>query len=563
LAKIVNQISFSGRANTVLVIGDGKDSRTVISSVVAQVSDQHLGKRIRLIGPANFARKASNHIMEVVLVIADNIISALNLPKHNFDISVVNLGATSLNEIGLTISGYSADVSVLLAILSASLQLPISDDIVYTGHIASLDGDIRMVRGLGAKLKAAEKAESIQAFVYPEVGHDNSLEYFTPTEKGKITDALLRAKSAIRIVSVRDIGELVRVVFAEDQVILASLKKGFFKSFSSTASRETVYGRVLEFFADDHEKRFWEALERQMVAGRNDDAKQLLLAFADFHIGRKSYPKKLGSRLFNLIQSLPPETRRRNLDFPVLPLSKCIQLSQLAHESELDDVVVLFKAATGDKTQQLPAVEAQQKREEDTTVDHGNDQLQFILSEIDADALTSLISLPIDNARAAYVVGIVIVESNEEFNDLIASFYLHLLRHTRKLSDAVDMKAGAAEGFALLERAFSKKGGLPAALAEARNATNGGLRYIFDLMTEQFKHEQLEKHINFVLKSELDPLDWDGKVALMGALLASLKAHLPPEIISQPPERYAGHYDNIVRTYVESVDQVKAIFRNI
>ena len=105
--------------------------------------------------------------------------------------------------------------------------------------------------------------------------------------------------------------------------------------------------------------------------------------------------------------------------------------------------------------------------------------------------------------------------------------------------------------------------GLPAALAEARNATNGGLRYIFDLMTEQFKHDQLEKHINFVLKSELDPLDWDGKVALIDALLASLKAHLPTEIISQPPERYAGHYDNIVRAYVESMDQVKLFFRTI
>jgi hypothetical protein len=208
-------------------------------------------------------------------------------------------------------------------------------------------------------------------------------------------------------------------------------------------------------------------------------------------------------------------------------------------------------------------VEAQQKRVEDTIVDHGNDQLQFILSEIDADALTSLISLPIDNARAAYVMCSIKVESNEEFNNSIASFYIHLLRHSRNVLDPVDMKSAGSEGFALLERAFSKKGGLPAALAEARNATNGGLRYIFDLMTEQFKHEQLEKHVNFVLKSELDPLDWDGKVTLMSALLASLKAHLPPEIMSQPPERYAGHYDNIVRAYVESMDQVKLLFRTI
>ena len=86
----------------------------------------------------------------MVLAAADNIINALDLPKHSFDIWVANIGATSLNEIGITISGFSADVPVLLAILSASLQLPVSADIVSTGHIASPDGDIRMVRGLPA-----------------------------------------------------------------------------------------------------------------------------------------------------------------------------------------------------------------------------------------------------------------------------------------------------------------------------------------------------------------------------------------------------------------------------
>ena len=183
MAKIVNQTSFSGRANTVLVLGRGTDSKAVISSVIARVCDQQRGDRVCFPGTATFSRKTTKHIMEVVLAAADNIINALDLPKHSFDISVANLGATSLNEIGITISGFSADVPILLATLSASLQISISDDIVCTGHIASPDGDIRMVRGLPAKLRVAEKAESIQTFVYPEVDQDNSLEYLTPAEK--------------------------------------------------------------------------------------------------------------------------------------------------------------------------------------------------------------------------------------------------------------------------------------------------------------------------------------------------------------------------------------------
>lgn len=563
MTENIIQTSSSGRVSTVLVPGHGKDSKAVISSVIARVRARQREKRVRFIGPANFKQKTAKHIIEVVLPAADNIIKALDLSKSSFDISVVNLGATSLNEIGITISGYSADVPVLLAILSANLDLPISDDIVCTGHIASPDGDIRMVRGLPAKLRAAQKAESIHTFVYPDVDNDNSLENFTPAEKEAITDALFKAKNVIRTVSVRDIGDLVRVVFTEDRVILASLKKGFFKSFPSIAFRETAVGRAMEFFAKDSEERFWKALERKMIAGRNDDAKRLLLAFAEYHTGRKTYPKKMGSRLFNLILSLPPETRRRKLVFPVLQISKCIQLSQLAHKSELDDVVVLFKAATGDIFQHLPNFEGGKKRSEDTAIDCGNHQLQSILSEISVDTLTSLISLPIDNARAVYLMGEVIVKSNEEFNDSIASYYVHLLRHTRKAPESVDMKAAAAEGFALLEKAFAKKGGLKGALAEARNATNGGLRFIFDLMTEQFKHEQLENYVSLVLKSELDPLDWDGKVDLIRAFLNCLKNHLPTEITSQPPERYAGHYDIIVQAYVKSMDQVRSIIRSL
>ena len=563
MAKIVNQTSFSGRANTVIVFGHGADSKAVISSVIARVRDQQRADRVYFPGTATFSRKTAKHITEVVLAAADNITNALDLPKHNFDIWVANLGATSLNEIGITISGFSADVPVLLAILSASLQLPVLADIVSTGHIASPDGDIRMVRGLPAKLRAAEKAESIQTFVHPEVDQDNSLESFTPAEKENITDALLKGKSVIRTVSIRDIGDLVRAVFTEEKVILASLKKGFFKSFPSIAFRKSAVGRAIDFFTRGNEKRFWEVLERQMIAGRNDDTKQLLLAFAEFHIGRKTYPKKMGVRLFNLIQSLPPETRRRKLDFPLLPIPKCIQLSQLAHESELDDVVVLFKATTGDKTQQLPMPDVSKKWPEDTAIDHGNDQLQWILTEIDADALTASVSSPIDNARAAYVMGSVVAKSNDEFNDLIASFYSHLLRHTCSLSGPIDSKAAGAEGFALVERTFLKRGGPQGALAEAQNATNGGLRFVFDMMTEQFKQEQQEKRVNFVLNSQLDPLDWDGKVALIKALLSRLKNHLPAEIISQPAQRYAGQLDILVRAYVKSMDQVKSLIRSI
>jgi hypothetical protein len=549
--------SYSGRANTVLLFGQGDRVTAVISTVI--VHEKEHGERIRFPGPATFDSKTAQHVVEVVLAAADSVLKGLNLPEKYFDISVVNLDSTAMMDIGLNIFGFSTDVPILLAILSASLQMAVPEDIVSTGHIASPDGDIRMVRNIPAKLEAAVKA-GIHTFIHPAIAEENPLDSLSPGEKQSAADALANAKRDIRTMPVHDIGELVREVFSDEQAVLASLRLGFYKHPVSPIA-ETGSGRAIQFLAQNNEGRFWTVLERQLLQARNNDARDLLLALAQFHIDRKKYPKGLGHGLLRLIQSLPPQTRHLKLNFPLLPMSESIRLSQYANESDHEDVRLLLGAAFGERPWQAPKIGKATEPGEDTDSNHDKGKLQAILSEISAEALTNQIGLPIDTARAVYMMDSVTINSYEEFNDTIASFYLHLIRHKRKLSESVDLEAAGAEAFELLERTFSKKGGLQAALAEARTPVNGGLRFVFDMVTEQFKREEQEKHVNRVLKSALDPLDWKGKVDLMGALMKCLGPHLQPEISSQPPERFAVHYEVIIRTYLESMERVNSIFR--
>ena len=563
MADIGKTSSYAGRANTVLVFGHGDGATAVITTVVVRVREKGGGERVRFTGPATFEKKTADHIMEVVLSAADSILRALNLPEKYFDISVVNLDAASITEVGLNISGFSADVPILLAILSASLQMAVPEDIVSTGHIASPDGDIRMVRNLPTKFAAAVEANSIKRFVHPAIAEESSLDSLFPGERQKTDDALARAKRSIRTIAVHDMGELVRAVFSDEEAALASLRNGFYMASVSTFTAETVVGRAVQFLAQNNEKRFFAILEHQLLQGRNDDARDLLLALAQFQIHRKTYPRGLGRGLLRLIQSLPPEIRRLKLDFPLIPMSECIQLTQFAKESDHEDVRLLFRADFAEKTWLPARVPNPTGPGESTGTDQYKGTLQSILSEISAETLTNLIGLPIDTARAAYIMDSVTVDSYEEFNDTIASFYLHLVRHIRKLPDPVDSNAAGPEAFALLERTFSKKGGLQAALAEARNAINGGLRLVLDLVTEQFKREEQEKHVNRVLKSALDPLDWKSKVGLMGALMKRLEPHLGPDILSQPPERFGVHYEAIIRTYLESMGRVNSVFRSL
>ena len=47
-------------------------------------------------------------------------------------------------DVGIKISGFSADVPVFLAILSAALKTGVNDKIAFTGHIASTDGTVSL-----------------------------------------------------------------------------------------------------------------------------------------------------------------------------------------------------------------------------------------------------------------------------------------------------------------------------------------------------------------------------------------------------------------------------------
>lgn len=561
MADIEKKPADTGRANTVLVFDHGKDSTAVITSLGARVCEHEHKERIRFTGTVTFSEKTANHVLKMILPVADSIFNSLAVPEKCFEISAVNIGAASVNDIGLNISGFSADVPMLLAILSAVLQIPVSDSLVSTGHIASPDGHITMVKNIPAKLNAAVKADSIDTFIYPPIDQDSSLNNLTPAEKNRISDAVATAKGNIRTVEVSDINELVREVFTEEQMALASLRHGFYNESGVPSTRETPSTKAVEYFTKNNEKRFFEALEHKLLAGRGDDARKFLLSYGRFYIHRKIYPERIGNELHKLVHALPPETRRLKLDFPLLPMSECIQLSQFAKESDHDDVFLLFKATFGEKTQQFKI--ADKGLDIVSANDQNNGKLQLILSQIDAKALTRLISLPIDSARAVYIMDSVILDSFDRFNDTLSSFYLHLLRHTRTVSDPVDSNIVGAEAFALAERAFLKKGGLQAAFTEARTATDGGLRLVFDTITDQFKREQHEKHIDHILKLTMDPLDWEGKVALMRDILKYLTPYLPKDIVSQPPERFAAHYETLIKAYVQSMDQIKALFHSL
>jgi len=305
---------------------------------------------------------------------------------------------------------------------------------------------------------------------------------------------------------------------------------------------------------------FSKTFKGSLRLGQYKKAQNLVKNVIELHIAENLYPNKIGSILFDCIISCSSKTRSK-LHFPLIKSSLCYQIFKLSTKENYHDAQLFYIVASGGNIKTLESIFQYREPNIETNKNSVNSSLSLILEKIDETNLTENIGKPIDLARSSYALGYITVAA-ANFNEVLTPFYSHILSSRHQIISTDDHDAMGAEALALLERAFTKKGGVKVAIAEAQDGMNGGLRYIFDSMTDQFKLDEKEKYINHIFKMIINPLEWKAKVALMGSLLDNLKNHLPKELVSQPPERFATNWDVIVRTYVQSINHIKSLLKS-
>jgi hypothetical protein len=563
VSTATRNIQVIGRAKTALVFGRGDNQRAVMSAIVVRKTPAG-SKRLCQAGSVKFADSTMYHIQDTILPITDRILRELGLPQANFEISAANLGVASTLDVGINISGFSADAAIFVAMLSAGLRMPLIDDFAATGHIASLDGDITAVKAIPAKLEAVETDKTIRCFIYPDLEEDGSLKALSPKERGRSIAAIMAARESIHTKAIMGVGELVMEVFAEEDVILASLREGFFEISGTRSKSDNPVSDAISFLANNSQRRFWDVLGQHFLKGECGKGKELLEAFVLFFVARQKYPKDLGGKLYQLVCSLPPAVRRLKMDFPILDTGVCIELSQFATKSEHGDVLRLFEASHAKYAGQV----IRRCADEEPPIAEGGDfdcmAFDTVTARINEQALAQDFGIPIDSARGAYALDSSVINSHDEFIGTLEAFYIHLLRYASSETGlSIDVASARSEAIALLERAFHGKGGVEAAFARARDGTQGGMRSILDVFTEQYKAERQVAYIRLVFKDTIDSMDWDARVRFMSGAMKRLGPFLPCELRNEHPERFIRNYEAIVRAYVESVDSVGRLLRTL
>ena len=551
-----------GRTKILLISDEtGDNPLGIVSEVVVLPSSDDREGRLVFRGPVSFKERSTHHLTSVVLPLVDRITDTLGLPRRSYEASVVNLGAAASSGIGMEIGGFSADLPVFLSLLSSATRIALRPDIASTGHIASLDGDIASVRGIPAKLDAALKSSGISGILIPNLENDGSLKVLTPSEYQAVKESLLAHRGEIAIYPVNDVHDALKILMTDDSIVMGSLNSGFFDKRISLASAPDAVNKTAFLLSEGNEDRFWSALEHLLLNREIKEAKLLLQTYAHFFIQNQRYPENFGEALFRLVLSLPPLTRRMDDLFPLLSMDLCIKLAQHAKTSDHNDIKRLHKAAFGEglegvsrPTEQGPPSPAPESEEE---------IVDLILLEISEENLAIKIGLPLDGARASYVTDAVTVKDGFEFNEAVTAFYGHVFRHTGSPAGQMQKSALAADAIDLVEKAFEQKGGYKSALVEGTHGINGGMRLVFDAMTERLKQDGKEKHVDWVFKKALEPLDWEAKVRIMKIFIERIRSGLPADLQALPPEQLASHCDEVIGIFAKSLSKVKEFIRRL
>ena len=208
-----------GRVKAAIVTDDGTRPIGIVSEIIICSSANQTTDRIVLRGPGSLGKSTKKHLESIVLPIIDQITDNLKVPLKSYEISIVNLGATASADVGIEISGFSADLSMFIAFLSAALQLKNRQDVLCTGHIASIAGDLAPVRHIPAKLAAAVSTPSISTFLMPDLKKDRSLQVLTPREFEAAEKSIHEHKGDIDIRYINDVYDLAKLCFTEESML--------------------------------------------------------------------------------------------------------------------------------------------------------------------------------------------------------------------------------------------------------------------------------------------------------------------------------------------------------
>jgi len=186
-----------------------------------------------------------------------------------------------------------------------------------------------------------------------------------------------------------------------------------------------------------------------------------------------------------------------------------------------------------------------------------------VLGSLDERYIARNVGLRHDEARMRYPLNRNTVTDFDEFSRIIGDYYN---RHFQYVSNGGVMSPVDAMGRAkdILEQAYRRRSSdIVGAFNDAHDGTNGGLRVVLDTIAEAMKVEFVERYIRDVFDRHVAPNSWENKVEIIRQFILQCGANLSSSIQAHQPERYAQNFQELIRSYVDSLQRTSSIFRRL
>ncbi|MCY2928052.1 MAG: hypothetical protein NTV86_00885 [Planctomycetota bacterium] len=190
--------------------------------------------------------------------------------------------------------------------------------------------------------------------------------------------------------------------------------------------------------------------------------------------------------------------------------------------------------------------------------------IDTLLASLDERLIAQRIGLRHDEARMQYQLERNTVDNFDEFSDVIADYYNQ--HFTRCVSNGGTLPRSEAAGRAkeILDREYRRHDGdIVTAFNDAHDGTNGGLRVVLDKLAEAAKAEGVERYVREMFDRHVAPNAWEQKVEIIRQFISQCGATLASSIRADQPERYAQNYQDLIRSYVRSLQSTSAVFRRL
>jgi len=191
-------------------------------------------------------------------------------------------------------------------------------------------------------------------------------------------------------------------------------------------------------------------------------------------------------------------------------------------------------------------------------------RIDALLAALDERHIARRIGLRHDEARLRYPLHRNTVGTFDAFSTVIADYYNHHFTQCVSNGGALAPSEAAGRAKELLERQYRRRrGDIVSAFNDAHDGTNGGLRVVLDTLAEGLKAESVERYVRDVFDQHVAPNAWEAKVEIIRQFIRQCGANLASSIRADQPERYAQNFQELIRSYVDALQQTSSIFRRL